>query len=81
MWLPGRIDQGQPATGPRQTGQCRQQQTHFALAAAVDVVLVYEDGGLPPLDTLETWQSCRPSVGVIPYAVPSLDQLPVAACR
>jgi len=36
MRLPGRINQGQPATGLRQTGQRRQQQAHFALTTAVD---------------------------------------------
>ena len=44
-----------------------------SLVGTVDVVLVYEDSGLPPLDTIEQWQSCRTSVGIIPYAVPSLD--------
>jgi len=36
MRQPGRRDQGQPATGGRQTSQCRQQQAHFAKTAAVD---------------------------------------------
>jgi hypothetical protein len=43
------------------------------LVEAVDVVLVYEDGGLPPLETLEPWQACRAGAGIIPYGVPSLD--------
>lgn len=51
------------------------------LVAAVDVALVYEDGGLPPLEDLEPWQACRTSAGIIPYGVPFLDAAWIAQAK
>jgi len=42
---------------------------------SVDVILVYENRGLPALATLGGWHTAydRHNFGIIPYAVPSLD--------
>jgi hypothetical protein len=47
----------------------------------VDVILVYEDPGLPTLASLAPWQPHRTAVGIIPYGVAALDAGFVAAAR
>jgi hypothetical protein len=50
---------------------------------AVDVILIYENNGIPALPALAGWHAThdRSNFGVIPYDVPALDAAFVAAAR
>jgi hypothetical protein len=50
---------------------------------SVDVILIYENGGLPPLPEIAGWHAshARSNFGVIPYGVSALDAAFVAAAR
>ena len=51
--------------------------------ATVDTLLIYEDSGVPALNTLGGWHRQYPSshFGVIPYNVPALDAAFIASAR
>jgi hypothetical protein len=45
-------------------------------AGSLDAILLYENSGVPPLDSLGGWHAQHPRTrwGVIPYGVPELDR-------
>jgi len=57
--------------------------TAESYVGSVDVILIYESGGLPPLPAVGGWHAThdRRNFGVIPYGVGSLDAAFVAAAR
>jgi hypothetical protein len=59
------------------------QDTSAGYVGTVDVILIYENGGVPAVSALSGWHTSSPrqNFGVIPYRVSALDTTFVAAAR